>query len=60
MLNNLSEESFGFDIKNLINGRQKVVYADGDIYDGEFREFLFHGEGTLLTNSGCFLYKCKF
>lgn len=34
------------------NGKGEVVYANGDRYEGEFEDGLFHGQGTLRQRDG--------
>lgn len=34
------------------SGRGRLKYADGDTYEGDFRNDLRHGNGVLITKEG--------
>ncbi|ACI60398.1 TPA: hypothetical protein VPF83_001584 [Streptococcus pyogenes] len=49
----------GYVINHKMNGEGKLVYPNGDIYEGTFKNGLFEGKGTFTAKTG-WLYNGEF
>ncbi|EHI69277.1 MORN repeat-containing protein [Streptococcus ictaluri] len=42
----------GYVLNHKMNGQGKLVYSNGDTYDGQFKNGVFEGKGTFTASNG--------
>ncbi len=50
--NNGALQYNGYVVANKMNGQGKLTFDNGDVYEGQFTNGIFHGQGTYTSASG--------
>ncbi|HEM4882923.1 TPA: hypothetical protein U1138_001999 [Streptococcus suis] len=50
--NNGALQYNGYVVANKMNGQGKLTFDNGDVYEGQFKNGIFHGQGTYTSASG--------